>query len=172
MDTRPTVPQAVATAQQEAKRAEARIAELRAEIAGQEPSAAQADALRAETRPLEAAAVDIFTLFEARMQHHFKRGPFSKKLRGLLVDAGQADLAQRVQTYYWAVNVLKHGKGASYRALLESATPLVVLHGATNPEGTDAPESLIDVSMPGFFDGLAQTVLEAHQFLEKRGGPQ
>ena len=45
---------------------------------------------------LELLAIDTFSLFEARMQHHFKRGPFSKKLRALLVDAGQADLADRV----------------------------------------------------------------------------
>jgi hypothetical protein len=30
----------------------------------------------------------------------------------------------------------------------------------------DVPVGLIDVCVPGFFDGLATTLLEAHQFLE------
>ncbi len=109
-----------------------------------------------------AAAVDLFTLFEARMQHHFKRGPFSRKLKALLLEAGKPDLANRVYQYYLAVNVLKHGKGASHRELLALATPLFMV----NQGQDDAQAPLIDVITAGFFDGLCEVVLEAYDFLE------
>ena len=119
---------------------------------------------------LELLAIDTFSLFEARMQHHFKRGPFSKKLRALLVDAGQADLADRVYQYYLAINVLKHGNGASYRELRDAPNALFAVKPTENARsGEDAaPSGLVDVGVPGFFAGLAKTLLEAHQFLEKR----
>ncbi len=107
-----------------------------------------------------AVAVDLFTLFEARMQHHFKRGPFSRKLKALLLEAGKTDLADRVYQYYLAVNVLKHGKGASYRELLALPNPRVAMNS------DDGPNGLVDVISQGFFDGLSQTILDAHEFLE------
>ena len=113
---------------------------------------------------IEAAAVDIFSLFEARQQQHFKRGPFSRKLKALLLDAGERDLADRVHTFYLAINVLKHGKGASHRELLNSPNGLVVV-ASSEVEG----RSLVDVTDEGFFSGLASTILEAHSFLENRG---
>ncbi len=110
-----------------------------------------------------AVAVDLFTLFEARMQHHFKRGPFSRKLKALLLEAGKLGLADRVYQYYLAVNVLKHGKGASHRELLTIAAPLFVV----NQGRDDAQAPLIDVTKAGFFDGLCETILESYDFLEK-----
>ncbi|TDE39574.1 hypothetical protein [Antarcticimicrobium sediminis] len=170
METSQSVPDLIVAAQVKAKVFEDRISLARAQLDGQSGSEAQAEDLRAATVALELAAVDIFTLFEARMQHHFKRGPFSKKLRTSLVNSGQADLADRVHKYYLAINVLKHGKGASYRELLDTPTELFHMKPAEtlDPKEEDAPSSLIDVGVPGFFDGLATTLLEAHKFLETR----
>jgi len=86
----------------------------------------------------------------------------------LLLEAGQNDLADRVHQYYLAINVLKHGKGASYRELLKTPNTLVVMKSAEDTPADDAPASLVDVSVPGFFDGLTATILEAYHFLENR----
>jgi hypothetical protein len=118
--------------------------------------------LRAATSELELASVDIFTAFEARMQHHFKRGPFSRKLKALLIEEGQADLAKRVHHFYLVVNVLKHGKGASYRELAGVSSAMF------NVTSGDDAQSLIEINVPDFFDGLTATILEAYEFLENR----
>ncbi len=169
MDTSQSVPELVAAAQANAKTAEDRISEILGHMEGQNGSDAQVEDLRAATVALELAAVDTFTLFEARMQHHFKRGPFSRKLRAKLLDSGRTDLAERIHKYYLAINVLKHGKGASYRELLDAPTSLFLVKPAESIISGDmhAPAGLIDVGVPGFFDGLATTILEAYQFLEK-----
>lgn len=170
METSQSVPDLIAAARAKAKVIEDRLSLARAQLDGQSGSEAQAEELRAANVALELAAVDIFTLFEARMQHHFKRGPFSRKLRTSLLNSGQADLADRIHTYYLAINVLKHGKGASYRELLDTPTDLFHMKPAESLDSKeeDAPSGLIDVGVPGFFDGLATTLLEAHQFLESR----
>ena len=126
--------------------------------------------LRAATVALEAVAVDTYTLFEARMQHHFKRGPFSRKLKALLLDNEQADLADRVHQHYLAINVLKHGVGASHRALLATPNCLFVVKKAVDviTDEAQTPTGLVDVSVAGFFDGLTATILEAYEFLENR----
>ncbi|MDX2485315.1 MAG: hypothetical protein QNK42_16835 [Pseudodonghicola sp.] len=170
METSQTVPELIAAAQAKAKMSEDRISAVQEHLEGQNGSEAQVEDLRAANVALELAAVDIFTLFEARMQHHFKRGPFSRKLRTSLLNSGHADLADRIHKYYLAINVLKHGKGASYRELLNTPTTLFHVKPAesiTSKEGY-TPSDLIDVGVPGFFDGLAATLLEAHQFLENR----
>lgn len=130
---------------------------------------AQAEELRAASVALELAAVDVFSLFEARMQHHFRRGPFSRKLKALLLSSGQTDLADRLHQYYLAINVLKHGKGASFRELLNAPSSFIVIKPVQETEAGDAEaDSLIDVSVAGFFEGLCATILEATDFLEKR----
>ena len=120
-----------------------------------------------DTVALELAAVDAFTLFEARMQHHFKRGPFSRKLRAALLDAKLPDLADRIHKHYLAVNVLKHGTGASYRELLNNKSTLITVKPSTETP-TDNSTGLIDVTVPGFFDRLAATLLDAYRFLENK----
>jgi hypothetical protein len=155
----------VASAQVTAKTSEDRIAEILASLDGQRGSKAEIEDLNAATVALEAVAVDTFTLFEARMQHHFKRGPFSRKLKALLLDAEQVDLADRVHQYYLATNVLKHGTGASYRDLLAISDCLFVVKKADESQGGTG---LVDVSVPGFFEGLSATILEAYDFLENR----
>lgn len=116
---------------------------------------------------LEAIAVDTFGAFEARMQHHFRRGPFSRKLKSALIEAGEANLAEWVYQYYLAVNVIKHGKGASHRELLAMSDPKFPTRKA--PEdyvAGDGQPALVDVTVPGFFDGMAEAVLAAQAFLE------
>jgi hypothetical protein len=160
----------VAAAQTDAKVSEDRISDVLKPLDGQTGSDAQVEELRAATVALELAAIDVFSLFEARMQHHFRRGPFSRKLKSLLLESGQADLADRFHQYYLAINVLKHGKGASYRELLDAPNSLFVVKPAEdiNIDGTPPPAGLVDVSVPGFFDGLTKTILDAHHFLENR----
>lgn len=157
----------VAAAQIEAKKSEDRISEALAASA----SDAQAEELRDAAAALEAVAVDIYSVFEARMQHHFRRGPFSRKLKALLLENGQADLANRLHEYYLAINVLKHGKGASYRELLETPSNLFVVNVVGKPSDDVTEEtavSLVDITGAGFFAGLTATITEAYHFLENR----
>ena len=126
--------------------------------------------MKSETVAIELAAVDIFTVFEARMQGHFKRGPLSRKVKAALLAAGKADLADRLHQHYLAINVLKHGTGASHRELLNNKSTLFVVTQAADAAGKseDEPTGLIDVTSPHFFDGLAETILAAYDYLEKR----
>lgn len=170
MGTEQTVPELVAAAKADLKASDDRVSEILKLVEDQKASQAELDDLRAATVALEAAAVDVFSLFEARMQHHFKRGPFSRKLTAVLLDDGQNDLAHRVHQYYLVINVLKHGKGASYRELRDTPSALfdVKTGDDVSADQTDAPSGLIDITVAGFFDGLTATILEAYQFLENR----
>tara|TARA_R110002049_G_scaffold23781_6_gene84718 strand:+ start:111301 stop:111789 length:489 start_codon:yes stop_codon:yes gene_type:complete len=162
MEASQSLPELVAAAQANADVHEQQIAEIVA-VKGDAPDD-QAEALRAATSAIELLAVDIYAVFEARMQHHFKRGPFSRKLKALLTGAGQPDLAYRIYQYYLAVNVLKHGTGVSHRELMKGDTHLF---GVRTVEEAEVGDSLIDVTAPGFFDGLTTAILEVHQFLER-----
>lgn len=172
METSKSVVELVVAARADAKTSENRISEVLKLMGGQPGSATQIEELRVATVALEVAAIDIFTLFEARMQHHFRRGPFSRKLKSLLLESRQTDLADRLHQYYLAINVLKHGKGASYRELLNDPSSMIVVKPTTEIIADDAhvPTGLVDVSVSGFFDGLTTTILEAHDFLENRQG--
>ena len=160
----------IAAAQVTAKALEDRISEALKLMDGSLGTDAQVKELRRATKALELAAVDIFSIFEARMQHHFKRGPFSRKLKALLLESKQPDLADRLHKYYLAVNVLKHGKGASYRELLNSPTSLFDVKSpqAANSEEAQPTAGLIDVTVLGFFDGLTKTIVDAYHFLEDK----
>ncbi|WP_294227868.1 hypothetical protein [uncultured Shimia sp.] len=168
MNLSQTLPDLIAAAQVKAKTSEDTILEIREHLEQQTASEAQIEDFRAAHVALELAAVDTFTLFEARMQHHFRRGPFSRKLRAALLDAGHSDLADRIHKYYLAINVLKHGKGASYRELCNTPTELFHVKRAETitSQNDHAPSNLIDIGVSGFFDGLAATLLEAQRFLE------
>ncbi len=130
---------------------------------------ASGDDLTAITVTLELAAIDVFSAFESRMQHHFKRGPFSRKLKNKLLDAGQDDLAYRLHQYYLAINVLKHGTGASFRELRDDQGSLFSLRPpqAVIDENTESV-GLVDVTVEGFFEGLTRTIMDAYNFLEAR----
>jgi len=111
---------------------------------------------------IEAAIIDLAATFEARSQHHFKRGPFYKKLRALLIENNQAALAVDIQNYSNAVNVLKHGTGASYRELKAAKSlPFTLKIPAGNIR-------LVDVTQDSFFAGFVATLDRAHQFLQSR----
>ena len=51
------------------------------------------NSLRVSTVQIELAAVGIFSLFEARMQHHIPRGSFFRQLWERLIAADQPELA-------------------------------------------------------------------------------
>ncbi|WP_448327170.1 hypothetical protein [Sulfitobacter sp. M13] len=160
----------VHTAQSTAKTSLDRMSEILKCAEGQTLSDAQIKEIASETDTIKLVAVDIFTVFEARMQRHFKRGPLSRKVQAALLAAGHADLADRLHQYYLAINVLKHGHGASHRELLNNKSAMLVVtqdedNGATSQ---GAPTGLIDVASPHFFEGLAATILDAYQFLESR----
>jgi hypothetical protein len=131
---------------------------------------AQTKELTEHTVAIELAAVDIFAVFEARMQRHFKRGPLSRKVKALLLEAKLPDLADRLYQHYLAINVLKHGAGASHRELLGNKSTLFSVKQTsdeTAKEG-EALVGLVDVTAPQFFDGLTNTILETYHFLENR----
>lgn len=157
-----SLPDLVAAAQFKVKTSEDRIVDILKALDGQQGASSQLKDLRKATVEIELEAVNIFSLFETLMQHHFRRGPFSRKLKTLLLEAGQTDLAERVYQHYLAINVLKHGKGASYRELLDTPDCLFVV------KSSETSAALVDVGVPGFFDGLVATILEAYQFLESR----
>ena len=169
MATSPSVPELVATAQIAASASMDHIAQILNAMDGQNGTDAQIEDLRAATVALELIAIDTFSLFEARSQHHFKRGPFSRKLTALLTASRKNDLANRLHQYYLAINVLKHGKGASYRELANNPNAMFAVKPADDiiADETTEPVGLIDVTVAGFFDGLATTILDAYNFLEK-----
>ncbi|MGY3438005.1 hypothetical protein ACW9UO_08685 [Marinovum sp. KMM 9879] len=167
-----TLPELVHAAQRTAKASQDRMSDILKLAEGHTLSDAHAKEMASETVAIELAAVDIFTVFEARMQRHFTRGPLSRKVTAALLAAGHADLAERLHQYYLAINVLKHGPGASHRELLNSKSamlkPAQAPDAGVKSEG--ASTGLIDVTSKHFFDGLAETILEAYKFLENRKG--
>ncbi len=171
MSVSPTLNDLIATARSQTADDRSRMADLAA--LDRPLDAAEAEDLRNATVAVELAAIDVFTLFEARMQHHFRRGPFSRKLVAALRDAGDDACADRVQQYYWAINILKHGRGDSLRAVTREPDSFIVLRDQGDAQDPDAPDTprpvgLVDVSAAGFFDGLITTIQDAVRFLDKR----
>lgn len=124
-------------------------------LANAEAVAKNADAGVSE---IEAMVVETVSAFEARLQHHFARGPFFVKLRNRLRDEGHLALAQDVHHYYLAANVLKHGGGKSLRELEGLADqPFTFQDG----DG----KALIDVTAGGFLSRLIETLKQAHEIL-------
>lgn len=170
MDASQSLPDLVRAARDTAKLSQDRVSEILNLGEGQSLSDAQSKELIAQTVTIELVAVDIFAVFEARMQRHFKRGPFARKLQAALLAEGKADLANKVHQHYLAINVIKHGTGASFRELLNDKSTLFVVKKAADVTANDAESStgLIDVTAAHFFDGLAETILDAYHFLESR----
>lgn len=164
------VPLLLAAAEVTARRSKENVSEilrLMHEVGGQ---TVFVNGLRITTVEIEVAVVGVFSLFEARMQPNFPKGPFFKQLRTHLINAGQPALADQVHHYYLAVNVLKHGRGPSYEELREVTNlPFVIkqLEDIFFNEGDiTEPEGLIDITAAGFFDGLIETLRRAYSFLE------
>ncbi|MCF4165855.1 hypothetical protein L2U69_09395 [Zavarzinia compransoris] len=126
--------------------------------------------LRTVTVEIEVAAVGIFSLFESRMQQHIPQGSFFGQLKQRLNAAGRNNLAERLHSYYLAVNVLKHGQGDSYNQLLNIPNlPFEVKRPGDSffDEGDiSEPEGLVNVTSQGFFGGLIDTLEEVRFFLE------
>lgn len=170
MATSESLPDLVRAAQSKAKSSYDLMSEILDKAEGHELTDVQTKELAAHTVAIELVAVDIFTVFEARMQRHFKRGPLSRKVKAALLEAKQPDLADRLYQHYLAINVLKHGTGASHRELLSNKSKMFVVQQApqTAPIDGEVAAGLVDVTAPQFFSGLADTILEAYQFLENR----
>ncbi|MDG1431925.1 MAG: hypothetical protein P8L68_06520 [Paracoccaceae bacterium] len=168
MDTPQTVPELIVAAQDNAKVLQNTILGVQEQSNGQSATPNLAKEFHEATVALKLAAIDAFTLFEARMQNHFKRGPFSRKLEAALLKAGHSDLAARIHEYYLVINVLKHGTGASYRELRSTSGEFFKVNATDSIDPDDDHISLshVDIDVPGFFDGLTTTLLEAHEFLE------
>jgi hypothetical protein len=105
---------------------------------------------------IEAMVVETVSAFEARLQHHFARGPFFVKLRNKLAAEGHAELAQTVYTYYLAANVLKHGGGKSLRELQKIEPAPFTLQDV---EG----KALVDVTADGFLGGLVEVLMKSRK---------
>lgn len=115
----------------------------------------------ADVSDIEAMVVETVSAFEARLQHHFARGPFFVKLRNKLEADGHSNLAQTVYQYYLAANVLKHGGGKSLRVLEKIEPQPFTLQ---DEEG----KALIDVTADGFLGGLVQALNEAAPLLTRK----
>ena len=66
-------------------------------------------------------AIGMFWLFEAVVQKELKieKGSAFKELKQKLKSHHKIELLESFEDFYYAVNVLKHGKGMSYAKLLE-----------------------------------------------------
>ncbi len=164
MDAPQNLTELVAEAQSNAAISQDLIAALRGQSTGQ-----NVDAERSAATDIGATAIDIFAVFESRMQGYFKRGPLSRKVKAALLEVGQADLADKLHQHYLMINVLKHGTGASYRELLGNKSNLFSVY-PSDPDSTQTAPfiTLVDVTQPDFFDGLAETILAAASFLQNR----
>jgi len=120
---------------------------------------ALANDAKADASQIEAMTVETVSAFEARLQHHFARGPFFVKLRNKLKEDGHMDLAQTVYHYYLAANVLKHGGGKSYRELENSPDQPFTLQDEDD-------KARIDVTTDNFLSTLVAALQDAHQKLE------
>ena len=70
--------------------------------------------------------IGMFSLFEAVIQNELKieKGSAFKELKRRLEKDKNMELLVRFEEFYYAINVLKHGKGSSYTKLLEKQDSL------------------------------------------------
>ncbi|WLP93820.1 hypothetical protein [Psychrobacter sp. M13] len=71
-------------------------------------------------------AIGIFSLFEAVVQNQLEieKGSAFKELKEKLKRNDKTELLIKFEEFYYAINVLKHGKGSSYTKLLEKQSSL------------------------------------------------
>ncbi len=69
-------------------------------------------------------AVGMFSQFEASLQDGLNCSDGFKEAQKILAEDGNIVLMQRFSDHYLAVNVLKHGRGRSYDALVARASDL------------------------------------------------
>ncbi|WP_175916995.1 hypothetical protein [Burkholderia sp. BCC1638] len=58
--------------------------------------------------------VGVFSIFEARLQDGLAVADGFKEAKAIISQAGMTDLNERFEDLYFAINVLKHGRGKSY----------------------------------------------------------
>jgi hypothetical protein len=69
-------------------------------------------------------AVGVFSLFESTVQDRLECRDGFAAVRECLERSGEVDLGNRFSLFVYAVNVLKHGRGRSYDALVATGTDL------------------------------------------------
>jgi hypothetical protein len=69
-------------------------------------------------------AVGLFSIFEADLQTSLGCKNGFKKVKEILNSKGRAELKERFEDLYLAINALKHGRGSSYDALVAKAEQL------------------------------------------------
>lgn len=69
-------------------------------------------------------AVGMFSIFEASLQEGLSCSNGFGEAKKILDDEGELDLKERFDDLFLAVNVLKHGRGRSYEALVAKAEAL------------------------------------------------
>ena len=69
-------------------------------------------------------AVGMFSMFEALIQDRLNCDHGFSEAKECLSSQREADLLNEFKIYCHAINVLKHGRGRSYKALLENADNL------------------------------------------------
>jgi hypothetical protein len=69
-------------------------------------------------------AVGMFSIFEASLQEGLSCSNGFGEAKKILDDEGELDLKERFDDLFLAVNVLKHGRGRSYDALVAKAEAL------------------------------------------------
>lgn len=107
-------------------------------------------------------ATGMFSIFESMLQDGLKcKDGFAEAAR-ILAELGKQDLSERFSDYQKAINVLKHGRGRSYEALLAKSDKLpfnVKRHGQTFFSEGDVSEvsTLIEVD-DIFVTGCAEII--------------
>lgn len=69
-------------------------------------------------------AVGMFSIFEARLQEGLECNDGFAEAKRILDDQRELELRERFTDLYFAINTLKHGRGASYEALAAKAESL------------------------------------------------
>jgi len=69
-------------------------------------------------------AVGMFSLFESILQEGLACRNGLEDAKKILIQSGNIDLNNRFEDFICAINVLKHGKGKSYNALLSKTASL------------------------------------------------
>ncbi|MFA5215968.1 hypothetical protein [Sulfuricurvum sp.] len=69
-------------------------------------------------------AIGMFSIFEAKLQDCLNCYNGFSEAKNILADQGELHMKERFNDLYLAVNVLKHGRGGSYDALVTKAESL------------------------------------------------
>lgn len=69
-------------------------------------------------------AIGMYSSLEAALKWEFGWNSPSQEMKKLFVGSGYSDTYQKFELYWLAINVLKHGDGASYDRLLKKSASL------------------------------------------------